>query len=842
MNKRWLRILIVLVLVAGTLNAATLSRSERKERIRHLGDKYRQFLIDVEPIIAPEEQDTFLQLESDPQRDLYIEDFWKRRDTAAGVSNFAYRDGYYARIETAKERFGSASSDRGRIFLIHGEPQDLIKSDTCRLLQPMELWTYEYIPAIGHKVHLIFYEPRPMGNYQLWHPSFATGQGEAYFELISEEVIATTGSTTSNESAAIREVFGPCDGIHPETGTKLECTCPHALDILKAMTYGVSTKEALVKSFEPPAVNKEDVKRILHSVVIATKGATKLDAAFSVQYPPTEGHRTDAQMVVLVPKSQLQLKENAGTKMYNLDVNGEVLKDDELYETYRYHFDYPADASDKLPVVIDRLLPAGEYKSRIRIGDINSNAEAIVEETITVPAPHGAAAVSAGTKEQTPPLRLVPLPDELLAGPQTVSTITTPDVFAVEFSLDGKKMMTKRNAPFTLQVDLGNVPRLHRIGASALNAKGEQIAADELIVNNGNDPFRVRINSPRVASKIHGKTRVEMSVGLPELKKLQKLELFVNETPAATLYAEPYVASVDVPDSVGYLRAVATLDDPNEAPVEDVVIFNAPGQMEEVNVHLVEMPTTVLRDNHPVTDLDESAFRVIDDGKLAKIAKFEHVKDLPLSIGLAVDTSSSMKPRIAEAQKDAAQFLSSVMKPGDKAFLMSFDVRPQMVQRWTTDFASIGAGLAKLRTDESTALYDAIVYSLYNFLNVKAPKALIVMTDGDDTASKFTFDQALEYARRSGVPVYTIGIGISQAAVDVRYHLGKLCAETGGTAYFVDQPSELPRIYASIQDELRSQYIIGIYPPPDVKAGSKWRPVSVEVTQGKAKTIRGYYP
>jgi Ca-activated chloride channel family protein len=201
-----------------------------------------------------------------------------------------------------------------------------------------------------------------------------------------------------------------------------------------------------------------------------------------------------------------------------------------------------------------------------------------------------------------------------------------------------------------------------------------------------------------------------------------------------------------------------------------------------------------------------------------------------------------MKPRLAEAQKAAAQFFSSVMKPGDKAFLMSFDSRPQMIQRWSSDFATVGAALARLRTEESTALHDAIVYSLYNFLNARSPKALIVLTDGQDTSSKFTFDQTQEYARRAGVPIYAIGVGISTADVDVRYHLGKLAGETGGTAYFVDQATDLARIYATIQDELRSQYILGFYPAADIKPGSKWRSVAVEVSGGKAKTIRGYYP
>src|ERR1700704_3918941 len=108
-----------------------LSRRERKDRIKNLGEKYRQFLTDVDPIMNPAEMDTFLILETDPQREIYITEFWRRRDVANGTTNHTFRDQYYDRLETVKEQFKNVSSDRGRIFLIHGEPSERIVID-CR--------------------------------------------------------------------------------------------------------------------------------------------------------------------------------------------------------------------------------------------------------------------------------------------------------------------------------------------------------------------------------------------------------------------------------------------------------------------------------------------------------------------------------------------------------------------------------------------------------------------------------------------------------------------------------------------------------------------------------------
>jgi len=832
-----------------------LSRRERKDRIKNLSDKYRQFLGDVEPIMQPAELDTFLLLETDPQRDIYITEFWRRRDVAQGTTNHTFRDQYYDRLETVKEKYRNVSSDRSRIYLIHGEPSDVIDSQNCRLLQPIQIWKYLFIPGMGHDIRFVFYMPRLGGDYRLWVPyGIGSMDMDSMAELVSQDAIGTD----IDARKAVQYVFGT---VTPYTTmTNLEYMCKDGDEIMKAIYQSQMNKTDIMKVFNPPEVNEEDVHKILRSVVIANPNAPKLNADFSVQFPAKQGSRTDAQMTLLVPRSQLTLKDVNGTKLYSLDVTGEVLKDDQLFENYRYRFDYPGDIKDeKVAVVIDRFLRPADYKARIRVLDPNSEAEAIIEKAVTVPelqdtpeqrkqkemAASALTQLKDDIESNTTRLRIIPLPDDLLAGIQHIETLAYgEDIKAVEFYLDGKKIMIKRQPPYTLDLDFGDVPRQHRIRAVALNEKNVALTGDELVVNTGNEPFRVRIVSPRVALNVHGKTRIEMAVNVPDGKKLDHLELYLNDTRMATLFGPPWVQTIEIPktEGVGYLRAVANLKDEAAPPVEDLVMINTPQFMEEVNVHLIELPTTVIRNGRPVNDLPETAFKVLDDGKPVKVTKFEHVDNLPLSIGLAIDTSASMQPRMDEARKAASQFFSSVMRKGDRAFLVSFDTQPQLIQRWSPKLSDVNAGLAKLRAEEATALYDAVVYSLYNFVGVKGQKSLILITDGKDTASKFSFDQALEYARRAAVPVYAIGIGIHATEVDVRYKLSRFCSETGGNTYFIEQALELGRVYADIQNELRSQYILGFYPATDVKPGSKWREVSVQVSEGRAKTIRGYYP
>jgi Ca-activated chloride channel family protein len=832
-----------------------LSRRERKERMAKLPAPQQTFLDDVEPIMMPAELDTFLMMENEAEREAFIVDFWRRRDTGGGTGGANFRASYYARLMVVKERFRKASSDRAKMFLLQGPPTGVTRVSCDRLLQPMEIWYYSELPGVGRDIRYLFYEPRNHNDYKLWNP---IGGSMAMAELISSNSLGLAGDQQAPQKKAF-ETSSPYGYI-----SQIQLTCSDGEQVVKAITQMIQNRVDLLKIFEPPPVNQEDVRRILRSMVLLNPDAPKLTAEVSVRYPSKDGSRTDAQLMILVPREQVTPSVVGQGEVYTIDVVGEVLREDRLWERFRYRFDFPGDTKgEKLPIVIDRLLRPAEYTSRIKIVDANTGAEALVENDLTVPEIYEPEAVKVATIEtqaevtmavsqlkqelvaKEPRLRIIPPTGEVVNGMHTIETLISGDAIkAVEFSLDGKKIAVRRQPPFSLDVDFGNVPQMRRIRAVALDEHGQPITGDDVVVNLGTDPFRVRITSPRIAPKLVGPTRVDIDVSVPDGKELGSLELYWNERKMATMYDPPFVHTVDIPatEGVGYLRAVATLADDDQAPTEDVVLINTPAYMEELNVHLVELPTTVIVSGKPSNHLGEKSFKVLDEGKPVTISKFEHVTNMPLSIGMAVDSSGSMQPRMDEAQKAGAQFFQNVMKKGDRAFLVGFDSQPQIVQRWSTKVGDIHAGLAKLRAEESTALYDAIVYSLYNFLGVKGQKALVVISDGKDTASKFSYDQALEYARRAAVPIYAIGIGIKGNEMDVRYKLSRLCSETGGSTYYIETARDLGRIYEDIQTELRSQYVIGFYPAADVKAGSKWRELTVQVTEGKVKTIRGYFP
>ena len=208
-----------------------------------------------------------------------------------------------------------------------------------------------------------------------------------------------------------------------------------------------------------------------------------------------------------------------------------------------------------------------------------------------------------------------------------------------------------------------------------------------------------------------------------------------------------------------------------------------------------------------------------------------------------IDTSGSMTETLPTVQRVVMGFLRDLLRPRDRAFIETFSDRPDILAGFTANFTIIENALLALYADRATALYDAVIMGLFQFSGVTGRRAMIVLSDGDDTASDNDFSDALGYAQRMGVTIYTIGIDIPTTKVATRWQTSKLASATGGRAFFVSEKSELGVIYDEINRELRTQYLIAFTSnserPPD-----ELRKIKVEVDRKKVKvrTIAGYYP
>jgi Ca-activated chloride channel homolog len=414
----------------------------------------------------------------------------------------------------------------------------------------------------------------------------------------------------------------------------------------------------------------------------------------------------------------------------------------------------------------------------------------------------------------------------------------------VRFLLDGRQALSKRRPPFSVDLNLGGQPHIHVVRAVAEAADGRMLAEDQLVLNGGPHRFAVRLVEPQAGKRYVRSLRAEVKVEVPENEKLDRLEVYRDETLVATLYQPPWTQPVLVPEGrqLSYVRAVAYLADGNST--EDLVVINAPNPGERIDVQLVELYATVTdRRGRPVDGLTRDDFRVYEDGSEQTVRRFERVENLPIYAGVLLDTSGSMTDHLDTAVQAALGFFNKVIQPKDRAAVITFNGETNLAVRFTNDREVLAGGLSGLHADGSTALYDSIIYALYYFGGVRGKRAVVLLTDGRDEGSKFRYRDALEYAKHSGIAFYTIGLGLTAKEPDIRLKLAELATETGGRAFFIERAAELAGTYGEIETELRSQYLLA-YESSKQGNDGKFRAVGIKVQRPglQARTVPGYYP
>jgi GWxTD domain-containing protein len=254
-----------------------LSRRERRARIDKLQVRHQEFLADVEPIMLPAEVDLFLSLESDGDRDSFVDEFWRRRDAMNHTSGH-FRDAYYKRLELAKELFKRTNTDRAKLFLLHGPPAEVIRSNCPRLLQPTEIWKYPRLPGMGADARILFYKPRHQNDFRLWNP---VGGSMALSDLlVTSDIVAERSLGEAKARDNLAQSASPYAYI-----SKIQLECSDGGEITMAITRMVQSRIDLLKLFEPPELNQEDVRKMLRSVIIANPVARKLTTEVEVRYP-----------------------------------------------------------------------------------------------------------------------------------------------------------------------------------------------------------------------------------------------------------------------------------------------------------------------------------------------------------------------------------------------------------------------------------------------------------------------------------------------------------------------------------------------------------------------------
>lgn len=250
-----------------------------------------------------------------------------------------------------------------------------------------------------------------------------------------------------------------------------------------------------------------------------------------------------------------------------------------------------------------------------------------------------------------------------------------------------------------------------------------------------------------------------------------------------------------------------------------------------------------------VTNLAQPDFEVFEGKKAQTILEFISESNLPLRLGILIDTSNSIRDRFRFQQEAAVEFVKSVIRPAeDRAIVVSFDTSAELVADMTGDVEKLETAIRGLRPGGGTALYDAVFFACRDKLMQDQPmtkfrRALVLISDGDDNQSRYTRDQALEMAQKADVVIYTISTNISRISSDGDKVLRYMSAETGGMTFFPFKATDLTQSFENIANELRSQYNI-LYKPEPLKTDGLYHPVRIEVKGRGELNVRarkGYY-
>ena len=259
-----------------------------------------------------------------------------------------------------------------------------------------------------------------------------------------------------------------------------------------------------------------------------------------------------------------------------------------------------------------------------------------------------------------------------------------------------------------------------------------------------------------------------------------------------------------------------------------------------VDVKLVNVFVNVTDHNGAIVGgLTRQDFAVTEDGRPQEIAVFDRESAMPLNITLAIDTSGSVKKDLAEEADAAHRFVHAILRTEDQMSLLEFATDVRELSPFTNKVSQIDHGLGQLRSDNATALYDAILLGSEGLGGKDGRRVLVLVSDGGDTAKSTTYQQALESALRHEVMIYSIiDVPIEASAgrdLGGEHALITLAEQTGGKSFYVSSGG-LDKAFRQVSDDLRTQYLIGYY-PKNQEPGRIFHRIEVTVPGPQRRTL-----
>jgi Ca-activated chloride channel homolog len=355
--------------------------------------------------------------------------------------------------------------------------------------------------------------------------------------------------------------------------------------------------------------------------------------------------------------------------------------------------------------------------------------------------------------------------------------------------------------------------------------------------------FSVRLTNPQTNDFRYGKSEIDAEVKATDPGMVEKVEFYVDdklifidtETPYRCVFdfgTEPRSWVIRV---VAYHREGVT--------VSDTVILRKVVLNYAVQVNRIIMYATATSDEgarHFVLDLNKDDVVLEEDGVRQPILDF-YREERPATLAVLSDSSGSMQAAMNTVHTASSRFIDS-LGPDDRALVIDFDDKVYLLQDVTGDKEALRTAVTSTNAFGGTALYDALYASYRKLKGIEGRKAIVILSDGDDTASKFSFKHVLDEAKINDMIIYSIGLGTSFLDLDLRHVLRTLAEETGGRPFFPGKVDELEAVYKEISAELKSQYYVS-YEPQNTVWDGRWRKIKLTSTRKSVdlRTRSGYY-
>jgi len=452
-------------------------------------------------------------------------------------------------------------------------------------------------------------------------------------------------------------------------------------------------------------------------------------------------------------------------------------------------------------------------------------------------------------------IRIVPprrSQQELLRGSIEVETlIVDRSIGSVDFFLDGRRLGRVRKLPFRTRINLAEPPREQILEVRAYSVRGAFMGVDSLILNRIDPPFGIRIGAVTPTEPDGAAVQVETRVAVPRGAVLERVDFYRNERLASSEVQLPQYGaaggfrtvsgSLPTPDLSpnDYVRVTATLADGRE--LEDAQLIEGVTFKGEIDVQLIHLQVLVVdADGAPVDGLTAADFRIVEDGESKAVEDVRQAGDVPLILGMAIDSSASMRPMWSQLRSVVGTFLETSLAAEDRAFLVDFDENVRLLQRPTGSLRALRISMDRLVPNGGTALNDGILFSLILYGKEPGRRALVVVTDGVDIDSRSEPGRAAAFAERVGIPLYLIDLGRDRIALpnggnsdgdeagaplvrtarsaDHVQRMRQQARQSGGRLFRIDPelpPAEfldrVQQVFNQIREDLRRQQVLTYY-------------------------------